>query len=347
MKQPSKKYRQLWILFFVAVLAFIDATGRGKTDIIVMRNGDTLTGEIKAMDRGRLNLSTDYMGTVAIEWKEIDKINSRYTFEVEQRDGSRYFGSLDSPEPQKVQVAGITSASDMTRSSVVRLRPVEDTLWDRFSGYLDFGLSYTKAHRDTKLNLGSGVTYETRKRVFDLTYSSLLTQQESVERSTRNSLTMGMTHTMKDRWFNTALVAFDQNQELDLKLRSTFGGGMGRRAYQSNRTRLSLYAGSVYTRERYSDEEELNNIEGMAGVSLDFFQFDTPKADISASVILFPSFTSLGRFRVNTDVRLRYEVFKDFFFGVTLWENFDSQPPTIIEAQRNDYGFSTTFGWSY
>ena len=35
-----------------------------KTDIIILRNGDHIRGEVKNLASGQLELSTEYMGTV-------------------------------------------------------------------------------------------------------------------------------------------------------------------------------------------------------------------------------------------------------------------------------------------
>ena len=42
-----------------------------KTDIVILENGDRITGEIKRLEAGLLNFSTDTMGTVNIEWRFI------------------------------------------------------------------------------------------------------------------------------------------------------------------------------------------------------------------------------------------------------------------------------------
>jgi hypothetical protein len=41
------------------------AFARSKTDLVFLVNGDRLTGEIKQLDRGILNLSTNALSTVA------------------------------------------------------------------------------------------------------------------------------------------------------------------------------------------------------------------------------------------------------------------------------------------
>lgn len=48
------------------------AEARPKTDRAVFLNGDVLTGEIKSLDRGKLRYSTNAMGTVSIEWDDLE-----------------------------------------------------------------------------------------------------------------------------------------------------------------------------------------------------------------------------------------------------------------------------------
>ena len=60
-------------LFFTILLQLmsIPALARDKTDVVILKNGDRVTGEIKSLDRGKMSLSTDHMGTIQIEWEEV------------------------------------------------------------------------------------------------------------------------------------------------------------------------------------------------------------------------------------------------------------------------------------
>ena len=54
-------------LLCVFLLAVCSATAwAAKTDIVLLKNGDRVTGEVKSLERGKLTLSTDSMGTVYI-----------------------------------------------------------------------------------------------------------------------------------------------------------------------------------------------------------------------------------------------------------------------------------------
>ena len=85
---PNGKHILAGILITLAcTLATVEA--RPKTDVIILKNGDRITGEIKKMERGRLSLSTDSMRTVSIEWEDVERITSQYYFEIETTVGNK------------------------------------------------------------------------------------------------------------------------------------------------------------------------------------------------------------------------------------------------------------------
>jgi hypothetical protein len=46
------------------------------------------------------------------------------------------------------------------------------------------------------------------------------------------------------------------------------------------------------------------------------------------------------------NTRLRVEIFKNIFWGATVFDSFDSQPPAI-GVERNDFGVVTTLGFTF
>ena len=47
------------------------ASSREKTDIVYMRNGDKITGEIQSLEKGQLNVKPDYASSaIAIDWEK-------------------------------------------------------------------------------------------------------------------------------------------------------------------------------------------------------------------------------------------------------------------------------------
>ena len=82
---------------WIACLAFLAGSVPAladKTDIVHLRNGDRVTCEIKKLERGQLKVSTDSMGTIYIEWKDVVRVTSKELYVIEMQDGSRVQGTL-------------------------------------------------------------------------------------------------------------------------------------------------------------------------------------------------------------------------------------------------------------
>ncbi|MCH7805202.1 MAG: DUF481 domain-containing protein [Acidobacteria bacterium] len=340
------------LLFFTVMLLSTPLLGRDKTDVIVLKNGDHVTGEIKSLDRGKLSLSTDSMGTVQIEWEDVERVTSQWVFEVETEMGLRSFGSLaPAAEPKMMEIIGEGSRNTLHQTSVVRMTQIEAGVLDRLEGYVDMGFSFARANRATEWTLGSGVNTRGETRQLKFSLSSRFNSRKDLESTTRNVLTFDWTRFFSRRWLVTALTNFTQNQELDLDLRSTFGGGLGRHLIQNNRTRLTVTGGAVFTREKFAPTDtepmakEGSNIESMGTVEYDFFTFGDHETDIVTTLTVLPSLSDWGRVRAQLDSRIRYELFKDFFWAITLFDQYDSRPPEGTE--KNDFGITTSVGWSF
>ena len=52
-------------------LFFFEAAWAQKTDIIALKNGDRITGEVKELKFGKLEYSTDDVETIFIEWDKV------------------------------------------------------------------------------------------------------------------------------------------------------------------------------------------------------------------------------------------------------------------------------------
>jgi len=121
---------------------------------------------------------------------------------------------------------------------------------------------------------------------------------------------------------------------------------IGRGVIVTDRTNLSIASGMVITRERYEAAlgvAPATNAEALVGVDFHTFRFKT--TDITSRFVVYPSITVPGRVRMDLDTNLRIELVKDFFWGLNLFDNFDSRPP--VSARKNDLGISTSFGWKF
>jgi hypothetical protein len=344
----SPRYPVLVVGLLLSVLGSpLALAARERTDVIVFKSGDQVTGEIKQLARGLLRVRTDSMGTVDIEWKDIERVTSNYLFEVEVSNGDRYYGSiLPSDEKQHLDVTGEAGPVKLGHISVVKITQLESEFWQRWGGSLDAGFSFARANRLTAWNLGFQANYRLPQYLTNVRFDSSFSDQQDAESTTRQTLRFNFNRFFSDRWFVNFPAAFQQNQELGLDLRSTGGAGLGRHLIQSNRSDLSMVAGSIFSRENFPDDPSVSSLEALLVLNLQTFTFDFPKIDVNINFALFPSLTDLGRFRLAFVSELSYEFFRDFYWKVQMFDDYDSDPQSA-DAETNDFGIATSIGWTF
>jgi hypothetical protein len=325
-----------------------------KTDVVTLQNGDRITGEIKRLDRGRLEYSTDDMGTLHIEWEEIDALTSVLTYEVELGSGERFFGSFPGDAPRGSILVGTVDADTLSMASIVRITPIEASFVERLSGFVDVGFSYTLANRETTLSASSRVRYRGRQWGGTAEGGSYFQAQEETETITRNDASVSFERFIGERgWSALFFASGEQNEELNLKLRNNIGGGASRWVIRSNTSQLRIGVGVLMNREQFDDDltpvggnATSFSAEGIVQVDWAMFRFNSPELDLLTTFKVFPSLSDAGRVRTDADLRVQYEVISDFFLGVTVFATLDSRPPSA-EATRRDFGSTLTLGWSF
>jgi hypothetical protein len=319
-----------------------------KTDRIILRNGDRITGEVKGLARGKLDYSTDDAGRLSIEWDKVAKVTSPNPYEIELGSGAKYFGRLSLAARDGFIVVEDVRSDTLRTPSVVGITPLNAGFLQRIMAYLDVGFTLAKANQATTFSLSGAADYRGPAIGSQFKYDSYAQGQETVPTTTRNSLRGTVSWFLPQRWSAVALVQVEQNDELALDYRFTGGGGMNRSLVHTNDMELSAALGVAASEERFSSELGAvtnTSLEGLVAGNWSAYRFDSPALDFSTSVALFPSFSDWGRLRGQVEFRLKYEVFSDFHAGILFTDTFDSRPPESVS--KNDYVTTLTIGWSY
>jgi hypothetical protein len=319
-----------------------------KTDVLILSNGDHVTGEIKEYVRGLVRLSTDPMGTVYVKWEDIASITSDKTFEIELQSGQKFFGSI---RPSEVtgqdEVVTAEASVPVQHRTVVRVTPIKDTFWSRLSGSVDLGLSFLQQNAQFDYNLSADVGYRAANSITKLDISSIVRLQDEAETTNRQQVTLAHVQSFAPKWIWAGLGAYDANAELSLVGRGSAGGGAGRWFVQTSKVSLLTWGGLVFAHEQFEEIPSDNVLNAIVSTAFDFFIVRGRKSDITVNLDLIPSLTQGGRVRIESNAEGRHEFFKDFFFKLKIFNSFDSQPPTGGTTRKNDFGLTTSVGWSF
>lgn len=332
----------------LVLLCFPLAARAAKTDVVVLINGNDVTGEIKSLEFGELRYSTDSMGTVNIEWEEIVSLTSDQSLQVEVTSGTRYFGNLlPASSEGLIAVGRDENTQELKISNIVRITPIDtdEKIWQRFEGSVKFGFDTDKASAVTRGTLNANVRFRARTYLLGLDISSSITDQPGRPTTENRSFGLNYQRFRANRWYTDWFGSTEKNDEQGIAQRLLFGGGLGRYLVQSNTNQLSVLAGLVATRESFiGTDPDADNAEGKIQIKY-LHRSQDPSSDITFTTDVYPLLEDLRSFRSNSNLSLRREFIDDLFLDLSIYYTYLSNPPA--GSAKDDYGVTTSIGYSF
>ena len=317
-----------------------------KTDIVILKNGDRITGEIKRVQAGLLEFSTDAMSTVIIEWRYIQQVISNADQSVDTTDGRRFLGKLTAlDEGEVIGIQTDTSLVELAPDELFTAWPVEASFWDRSDFDISFGLDYQKSTDITDLSVASNWEHRTFGRLTEASLRMDITQQDDVQDQKRYQLGGSTQFIRPNRRFNAWLVSAESNESLDLDHRIYAGGVYGSYLLRKSDRWFTLAGGLVGTQEKYAGTASNRSLEAVAGMTFNFYRYADPERSLTTRWTLFPSLTESGRLRTDFRTTFKLELINDLFWSMELYYQGDNKPPSA-DAKKSDYGITTSVGWS-
>lgn len=340
------------VIVLSALLA-VPLFGRPKTDVLVMKNGDRFTCEIKKLENGVLYAGLDYVdGTISIEWAKVLRVESSQLFLVHTQSGAVYEGTLRTAttpveEPVKIEVDETPQIHELiNRRQIVGMAQSSESFWRRFSGSLDSGMIYSKGNNTAQYNLASDLTYRRERWTAAASYSSSLSSSNRETASTRNQVNLDALRLLPwNNWFYTGLGNFLQSSQQGISWQTTLGGGVGRFFKNTDRMRISGTGGFAWQDTHYNSSVNPSQqaVAGLIAASVQLFVFK--KTTLALNGTLLPVLNQPGRVRFFTNTSYSIQIIKNLWWKFTFYGNWDNKPPTHLSG--SDFGSSSGLSYSF
>jgi len=315
-------------------------------DSLILKNGDVIAGELKSMDKGVVTIETDYSDKdFKIEWGGIAEIHTESFFLVTLSDGRRYNGTLESPSPGRATInIDEGGTTDVNLMDVVFLKSIDAGFWSRLYAAIDVGFELKRANNQRNFSVNGKIGYLAERWSLDASYNTVFTKQDSIADTRRTDGNITYRYFLPKDWFLVGDVAFFSSSEQKIDLRTNGKLGLGKFMIHTNRTYWAFQGGASFMNETFSDETpDRQSIEGFLGTELNMFDIGDLRLLTNATV--FPSITESGRWRIDFNFSMKYDLPLDFYIKLNFEGNYDNQP--VEGASDTDYVLTTGFGWEW
>jgi len=344
-------------LFFIliTVLAISPLPAREKSDVIVMKNGDRITCEVKSLSSNTLYISVDYiLNTLSVDWTKVDHIDSKQLFLVKTQDGTVYTGALSTPvtpagRPLQIEIVESPEKKiTLERAKVVAADETSENIRQRLNGQVGLGFTYTKGNETSQYNLNSSIGYVEERWSAGASYNSNLSSSTGTSIATRNQISLqGMRLLPWNNWYVTGLTSFLQSSVQGIQLQDTFGGGIGRDFVSTGSSFVTAYGGFAWQQINYQQSvipaQTQHVTAALLGTQVKLFRFNKTTLTVSANVL--PALSEAGRVQFNLNTSYYVKLWGKLNWNFTFYGNWDNRPPPGFVG--SDYGASSGLSISF
>lgn len=325
-----------------------------RADVVLLANGDRVSGQVVSADGKTVVIRTPYAGELKIDRSAVSEVRVEAPMYVTLAEGAVIVSKVETTEKsvRLVQPDGLVKTvapaeiTAMRNEAAQRAWEREEERWkhprfnDFWRGSMTFSIANTAGNaRTSTLSTAANAVREAGKNVLALNFSQIYATQSTTEpfgpTANRISGSIRADRRADGRFFLYGINAYDYDRFLSLDLRSVFGGGLGYKPWTSRRGSLEISGGGNWNREKFSREEGpliRNSGEVAAGQELTLVLLSRLKLFERAG--FFPNLTNRGEYRFNFDANAAVPVMKWLEWTVGVNDRYLSNP--LPGKKKND-----------
>jgi putative salt-induced outer membrane protein YdiY len=316
------------VLFITAALFKVDAV---VADVLVLKNGDRITGTIKQIWDDEVSIEPEYSDEFAVDLEVVDYIESERDFDLEFYDGRKVVAKFPGANDDQQQMIAVGEAAEpISLTDILELdEPAKDFDWE---SHIDFSATLKSGNTESKTSqLRADSQIEIPDHRHYMQFTSYREELDSVTTQDRNLVKYNYNWLFNDPWFFAANASYERDPIIELDSRIIVSAGFGRDIFNTPRRLLSVQLGLGAQSEKLAGVRDENSV---AVWSLRYRQ------DIlSGDMELFHNHDiveNLGG-RDNTSFKtstgLRYEITDLLYANVTLNYDYETDPAAPAKSE--------------
>jgi Protein of unknown function, DUF481 len=343
------------IILCSTLLFSVPLFAQKNTDVIVMKNGDRFTCEIKGLSSGVLSVKLSYVdGTISVQWSQVAHLESNRLFLVHTESGAQYTGKISTTgesndPPIRIEIAVVPSKEvEVPQREIIKLKQTGEGFWHQFDGAVNTGSLYSKGNETVQYNVSSEVAYTRERWSSELDFNSSFASNSGSGLTTRNQIDLDTLRLLRwNNWFYAGTSSFLQSSVQGINLQTTLGGGIGRYLKNTNRASIYVFGGLGWQNVDYGphvvDQGPQNTAVGFVASEIKAFKFKKTNVDVTDSLI--PAISDPGRVHFNANAVYYIKLITDLSWNFSFYGSWDSRPPPTLP--KSDYGTSSGLSWTF
>ena len=333
------------LLFLIHIFFFFIFVPTSAADIIILQNGDRLTGTIIRKENNELFFNVAYAKTISIKWNQIQSLatSGRVTLFIDPGDVLE--GTLAVAEPGTSLLKETGSTINLATILYINPPPYITGRGSQWKGNINSAMTKTDGNTNTE---NQHVDAETvfRTKNYRSTLGAVYKRSEDNGSETESNI---KGYTKIDRffsrkWYSLANASGEKNRFQDLDLRFTAGLGIGYQVKETKRENLGLEAGFSYLREVFIVAENEEFAAFRWAVKYDRFLVDS-LLQFFHSHELFVGLDYAENLLFSSQTGIRMPAAKKIYILLQVNFDWDNVPSAGKERSDTTYLFGLGANW--
>ena len=358
LSQPETTQARLlyWpaVLLLLLALATVPAHGAEGLDMVALKDGSIIFGEVAELSEGKLKVRTQFGADefVVIKWSDVTSLSIRRPLPIRLKDGTVIIGTVTEGKDGviKVKAEPVTEPLTIALDSVTAINSIKPPV--AFEGNFTLGMSGANGNANYS-NVSGLFELVGRSEALRLTLIGRYIYGEAEKKVvTRNSRgTIKLDFFLSKRFFIFTSAYFEQDTFQDLKLRTALSTGPGyqfveKGDFQNQYLKdMQMYAelGLAYFNEDFNVKPDQTSTRLRFSAKWDW-GIIPDKVLLYHYDELFPSITNTNDYYVTTDQGLVFNVIKNFVAKLQYTYRYNNSPPPGVKPADSIY--LITLGYS-
>jgi len=341
------------------VLAMLSMVPCARGDVVVLKNGDRLTGHWTSVVDGKVSFQSDLVGDVTIPLSQIQSFAPAEAVVVLLPEGETASGNMSVVNGEELVVRNSSGTRTLSANSARAIYPEaiyepngarrSRKPWRNWRGNGNLGYSLLRGDRHAN---SASLRFDAIRRQPDLpglterwrtNFSAGGLVADTREFSgVHTSANAGSASLRQDFLFTPHNFIFllgqlEHDEAQSLNLRQTYGTGLGRDLITNSRAAFTGLAGATLVREKFQTQASHTASEGLVGERLNLKI--TERTSLDHSFNLYPGLSRTGEYRFDGSLFLSTRISSWLSVATGVTDHYLNFP---LPGHHNNEAFLTT-----
>ena len=300
-------------------------------DVLVLKNGDRITGIIKRVWDSEISIEPDYSDEFKVDVEAVQHIESERDFDIDLEGGKSLLAQFDGADAEGNQI--VTSIDETLFVSLEQLfevdEPAQDFDWE---GHIDFSATVNDGNTDSfdsKLRADTTVEFPNHRHIGEITF--IREEQDGVLSKEQDLFRYSYNWLFNDPWFLGTQLTYERDPIIELGRRVIGSAGIGLDVFNTPRRSLSVQLGAGLQTEEIGMESENSSV---ATWTLRYRQdFLSDDLELFHNQTITHNLSGRTNTSYKTSTGFRFEITDLFYANVSLDYDVETEPADLAENE--------------